>query len=212
MTEKERLNSKYSERALEKKLISDYIEKSIKIKKEILNTKIEIINQIAKEIINAYKLKNKVLWFGNGGSAADAQHLACELVGKFYLERKALASIALTTNTSELTAIANDYDFDQIFARQVEALVNPGDIVIGISTSGNSNNIINGIKEAKRRGAITIAFTGASGGKLEGDKNVDYLLTVPSEDTPHIQESHIMIGHIICYLVEKELFGGQNDY
>lgn len=112
MTEKERFNRKYSERALEKNIISDYIEKSIQIKKEILNTKIEIINQIAKEIINAYKQKNKVLWFGNGGSAADAQHLACELVSKFYLKRKALASIALTTNTSELTAIANDYSFN----------------------------------------------------------------------------------------------------
>ena len=203
---------KYSQRVLEKNLISDYIEKSIRIKKEIVKTKVEIINQIVKEIINAYKRKNKVLWFGNGGSAADAQHLACELVGKFYLERKALASIALTTNTSELTAIANDYSFNRVFARQVEALVNSGDIVIGISTSGNSPNVIKGIEEAKRRGAITIAFTGESGGKLEGDNNVDYLLAVPSEDTPHIQESHIMIGHIICYLVEKELFGGQNDY
>ena len=212
MTEKERFNRKYSQRLLEKNFISGYIKKSIRIKKEIVKTKIEIINQIVKEIIDAYKRKNKVLWFGNGGSAADAQHLACELVGKFYLERKALASIALTTNTSELTAIANDYSFNRVFTRQVEALVNPRDIVVGITTSGNSNNIINGIKEAKRRGAITIAFTGASGGKLEGDENVDYLLTVPSEDTPHIQESHIMIGHIICYLVEKELFGGQNDY
>ena len=212
MTEKEIFNSKYPQRVLKKNFISDYIEKSIRMKKEILKVKVEIINQVAKEVIDAYKRKNKVLWFGNGGSAADAQHLACELVGKFYLERNALASIALTTNTSELTAIANDYDFDQVFARQVEALVNPGDVVIGISTSGNSNNVINGIKEAKRHRAITIAFVGASGGKLEGDKNVDYLLTVPSEDTPHIQESHIMIGHIICYLVEKELFGGQNDY
>ena len=212
MTEKERFNSKYSQRLLEKNLISDYIKESMILKKEILKTKIEIINQIAKEIIYAYKRKNKVLWFGNGGSAADAQHLACELVGKFYLKRKALASIALTTNTSELTAIANDYDFDQVFTRQVEALVNQGDVVIGISTSGNSNNVINGIKEAKHRGAITIAFTGSSGGKLEGNENVDYLLSVPSEDTPHIQESHIMIGHIICYLIEKELFGGQNDY
>jgi D-sedoheptulose 7-phosphate isomerase len=201
---------KYSERALEKKLISDYIEKSIQTKKEILDTKIEIINQITKEIINAYKQKNKVIWFGNGGSAADAQHLACELVSKFYLERNALASIALTTNTSELTAIANDYNFNRVFARQVEALVNPRDIVIGITTSGNSLNVIEGIKEAKLCGAVTIGFTGASGGKLK--ENVDYLLAVPSEDTPHIQESHIMIGHIICYLIEKELFGDQNDY
>lgn len=210
MKEKERFNSIYSQRLLEKNLISDYIKKSIRIKKEILKTKIEIINQIAKEVIDAYKRKNKVLWFGNGGSAADAQHLACELVGKFCLERNALASIALTTNTSELTAIANDYSFNRVFARQVEALVNPRDIVVGITTSGNSLNVIEGIKEAKLRGAVTIGFTGASGGKLK--ENVDYLLAVPSEDTPHIQESHIMIGHIICYLVEKELFGGQNDY
>jgi len=210
MIEKERLKMKYSQRVLEKNLISDYIGKSIRIKKEIVKTKVEIINQIVKEIIDAYKRKNKVLWFGNGGSAADAQHLACELVGKFYLERKALTSIALTTNTSELTAIANDYSFNRVFARQVEALVNPRDIVVGITTSGNSLNVIEGIKEAKLRGAVTIGFTGASGGKLK--ENVDYLLTVPSEDTPHIQESHIMIGHIICYLVEKELFGGQNDY
>jgi len=189
-----------------KNLISDYIEKTIQTKRELLKTRVEVIAQIAKEIIDAYKRGNKVLWFGNGGSAADAQHLAGELVGKFYLKRKALASIALTTNTSELTAIANDYDFNQVFARQVEALANPGDVVVGISTSGNSLNVIKGIEEAKHRGAITIAFTGASGGKLKGNRNVDYLLTVPSRDTPHIQESHIMVGHIICYLVEKELF------
>ena len=184
----------------------DYIEKSIQTKRELLKTRVEVIAQIAKEIIDAYQRGNKVLWFGNGGSAADAQHLACELVGKFYLKRKALASIALTTNTSELTAIANDYDFNQVFARQVEALANPGDVVVGISTSGNSLNVIRGIEEAKRRAVTTIAFTGVSGGKLKGNGNVDYLLTVPSEDTPHIQESHIMVGHIICYLVEKELF------
>jgi D-sedoheptulose 7-phosphate isomerase len=186
-------------------LISDYIERSIRTKKELQKTRVEVIARIAEVIVGAYRQGNKVLWFGNGGSAADAQHLACELVSRFYLERKALASIALTTNTSELTAIANDYDFDQVFARQVEALVNPGDIVIGISTSGNSQNVIEGIKEAKHLGAITVAFTGAAGGKLKG--NVDFLLDVPSSVTPHIQESHIMIGHIICYLVEKELFG-----
>ena len=193
----------------EKNLISDYIERSIQTKSELLKTKVELIDQIAKEIIDALKHGNKVMWFGNGGSAADAQHLACELVSKLYLERKALASIALTTNTSELTAIANDYDFDQVFARQIEALTNPGDIVIGITTSGNSPNVIEGIKEAKRHGAITIGFTGTSGGKLKG--HVDYLLTVPSEETPHIQESHIMIGHIICYIVEKELFEDKNE-
>ncbi|MFZ3059398.1 MAG: D-sedoheptulose 7-phosphate isomerase [Candidatus Methanoperedens sp.] len=190
-------------------IISDYIERSIQTKKALSISQREVIVQIAEEMINAYRRGNKVLWFGNGGSAADAQHLACELVSKFYLERKALASIAFTTNTSELTAIANDYDFNHIFARQVEALVNQGDIVIGISTSGKSQNVIEGIKKAKQLGAITIAFTGASGGKLKG--NVDILLTVPSEVAPHIQESHIMIGHIICYLVEKELFGDKNE-
>lgn len=192
-------------------IISDYIERSIQTKKILLETRVKLIAKIAEEIVKAYRRGNKVLWFGNGGSAADAQHLACELVSKFYLERKALASIALTTNTSELTAIANDYDFDRVFARQVEALVNPGDIVIGISTSGNSPNVIEGIKEAKRCGAITIALTGASGGKLKENEDLDYLLTVPSEDTPQIQESHIMIGHIICYLVERVLFGDEND-
>lgn len=186
-------------------LILDYIERSIQTKKVLQNTKVEIIAQIADLIVDAYRQGKKVVWFGNGGSAADAQHLACELVSRFYLERKALASIALTTNTSELTAIANDYNFDRIFARQVEALVNSGDVVIGITTSGNSQNVIEGIKEAKRLGAITVGFTGATGGKLKG--YVEHILTIPSEETPHIQEAHIMIGHIICYLVEKELFG-----
>lgn len=190
-------------------LVSDYIERSIQTKKELQKTKVEVIVQIAELIVDAYRQGNKVVWFGNGGSAADAQHLSCELVSRFFLERRALASIALTTNTSELTAISNDYDFDQIFARQVEALVNPRDIVIGISTSGNSSNVIEGINEAKRLGAITIAFTGATGGKLK--RNVDFLLDVPSEITPHVQESHIMIGHVICCLVEKELFEDKNE-
>lgn len=192
-----------------KEIISDYIERSTQTKNELLRTSAGVIAQIAKVIIDAYTRGNKVLWFGNGGSAADAQHLACELVSRFNLERKALASIALTTNTSELTAIANDYNFNQIFARQVEALVNPGDVVIGMSTSGSSPNVVEGIKEARRHRAITIAFTGATGGKLKG--NVDFLLAVPSEFTPHVQESHIMIGHIICYLVEKELFGCKDE-
>lgn len=188
-----------------KNIISDYIEQGIQTKKALAISQTEVIIQIADEIIRAYRRGNKVLWFGNGGSAADAQHLACELVSKFNIDRKALASIALTTNTSELTAIANDYDFDRIFARQVEALVNSGDVVVGITTSGNSSNVIEGIKEAKRLGAITVGLTGATGGKLK--EYVDYLLTVPSEETSHIQEAHIMVGHVICFIVEKELFG-----
>lgn len=188
----------------QQKIISDYIVGSIQTKEELLKKRLEVISQISKVIIHAYRQEKKVVWFGNGGSAADAQHLACELVSRFNFDRKALPSIALTTNTSELTAIANDYDFDHVFARQVEALVKKGDVVIGISTSGNSSNVIKGIIEAKRLGAITIGFTGASGGKLKNF--VDYLLNVPSDSTPHIQEAHIMVGHVICLLVEKELF------
>ena len=186
-------------------LISEYIEKSIQTKKDLLQDHIPEIVRVADVILNACRTGNTIFWFGNGGSAADAQHLACELVSRFLIERKALASIALTTNTSELTAIANDYDFNAVFSRQIEALVKPGDVVIGISTSGNSPNVIEGIRTAKRLGAITVAFTGATGGKLCGE--ADYLLSVPSDVTPHIQEAHIMIGHVLCYLVEKELFG-----
>jgi len=189
----------------QEKLITEYIEQSIQTKQRLLETKREIIEQIVGEIVKALQHDNKVLWFGNGGSAADAQHLACELVSKFFLERKALASLALTTNTSELTGIANDYSFDRVFARQVEALARPGDIVIGITTSGNSPNVIEAIKVAKRLGAITVGFTGESGGRLKD--YVDYLLDVPSKVTPHIQESHITIGHLICLLVEKQIFG-----
>jgi D-sedoheptulose 7-phosphate isomerase len=186
-------------------LISEYFEKSIQTKKDLLQNHIPEIIRVADVITNACRNGKTIFWFGNGGSAADAQHLACELVSRFFIERKALASIALTTNTSELTAIANDYDFNTIFSRQIEALVKPGDVVIGISTSGNSSNVIEGIRTAKRLGAITVAFTGATGEKLR--READYLLSVPSEVTPHIQESHIMIGHVLCYLVEKELFG-----
>jgi len=186
-------------------LISEYIETSIQTKKDLLQDHISEIVRVADVILNACRNGNTIFWFGNGGSAADAQHLACELVSRFFLDRKALASIALTTNTSELTAIANDYDFNTVFSRQIEALVKPGDVVIGISTSGNSFNIVAGIKKAKQLGAITVALTGATGGKLR--KDADYLIAVPSDVTPHIQESHIMIGHVLCYLVEKELFG-----
>ena len=153
----------------------------------------------------AYKKNKKVLWFGNGGSAADAQHLACELVSKFCMEREAIPSIALNTNTSILTAVSNDYGYDKVFERQIEAFAEKGDVLIGITTSGESLNVIRALKSGKKMGAVTVAFTGKRADKLKDF--VDYLITVPSDNTPHIQESHIMIGHIICYLVEKELFG-----
>lgn len=183
--------------------ISKYIKESIQTKQYLLENTHDIARTV-DVILNALRNDRTIFWFGNGGSAADAQHLSCELVSRFMMERKALASIALTTNTSELTAIANDYDFVDVFSRQVEALVKPGDVVIGITTSGNSPNVISGIKKAKQLGAVTVAFTGATGGKVRNE--ADILLEVQSDITPHIQEAHIMIGHVICYLVEKEFF------
>jgi len=169
-----------------------------------LQKQTKVLTTIAELLIQTFRKGGKVFLFGNGGSAADAQHIACELSGKFYLDRDPLPAIALTTNTSSLTAIGNDYGYEDVFARQVKGLVRKGDIVIGISTSGNSPNVLRGIKQAKQIGAITIAFTG-QGGKLK--KLTDYALAVPSKDTPRIQEAHITAGHIICYLVEKALAG-----
>lgn len=159
---------------------------------------------IAEQVAQALGKGKKVLLFGNGGSAADAQHIACELEGKFYRDRNSLPAIALTTNTSSLTAIANDYGYETVFARQIRGLVSKGDVVIGISTSGSSPSVLLGIKEAKQCGAVTVAFTG-QGGKLRD--LADYVLSIPSKDTPRIQETHITAGHIICYLVEEALFG-----
>jgi len=158
----------------------------------------------AQLIIETYQKGGKVVLLGNGGSAADAQHIAAELVGRFKKERKPLPAIALTTNTSVLTAIGNDYSFEQVFRRQVEALVQPEDIVIGISTSGNSPNVLFAIEQAKEIGAKTIGLSGKDGGKLAQSANL--CLVVPSNNTPRIQESHITIGHILCDLVEQALF------
>jgi D-sedoheptulose 7-phosphate isomerase len=163
------------------------------------------IAAVAELTAEAYLRGNKLLLFGNGGSAADAQHIAAELVGKYYLHRQALPAEALTVNTSALTAIGNDYAFDQIFARQLEALGNSGDVAIGLSTSGNSPNVLEGFLGAKRKGMLTIGLTGEDGGQLKA--LVDYCICVPSRDTPRIQEAHILIGHILCELVEQALFG-----
>jgi D-sedoheptulose 7-phosphate isomerase len=162
------------------------------------------IEKAAQMIVDCYKKGGKVVLFGNGGSAADAQHIAAELVGKYKLERKALPAIALNINTSIITAIGNDYGFEKVFSRQVEALVNENDVVIALSTSGNSENVIAGVLRAKDRGAKVVALTGSSGGRLK--ESADILLNVPSDDTPRIQEAHITIGHIICGLVENSFF------
>ena len=183
--------------------VKKQIEQSINLKKQ-LQQNAEILVTIAERITQAFMKGNTVFLFGNGGSAADAQHIAGELAGKFYLDRDPLPAIALNTNASSLTAIANDYGFEAVFARQIRGLVKEGDVVIGISTSGRSRNVILGMEEAKRRGAVTIAFTGQEGKVKE---LADYVLSIPSTDTPRIQEAHITAGHIICYLVEEALFG-----
>lgn len=188
-------------------LIRNRIKESIGVKQKVMENCVEIIKEVADEVISAYKKGNKVILLGNGGSAADAQHIASELVGKFCLDRKSLQAIALTVNTSILTAVGNDYSFDKIFVRQLESIGKKGDVVIGITTSGNSKNVIEALKLAKNQGLITVAFTGMKGGKVK--IIAKYCLCVPSNNTPRIQEVHIMIAHIICEIVERKLFGAR---
>lgn len=188
------------------KFIREYIREALDVKTQILNSDelLTKVDSIAEVIVNAYKNGKKVLVAGNGGSAADAQHIVAELVSKFNIDRPALNSIALTTNTSILTAVGNDYSHEYIFARQIEAYGQEGDIYIAISTSGNSKNIVKSIETAKNRGLKIIGFTGMGNGKM--DEICDYLIKIPSDKTPIIQEAHIMIGHVICAMVEKNLF------
>jgi D-sedoheptulose 7-phosphate isomerase len=190
-----------------KEKIKSLISASIDVKKQVLadeNLQQTIATTI-DVITTAFQNGNKVLFCGNGGSAADAQHLAAEFSGRFYKDRKALPSEALHCNTSYLTAVANDYSYDVIYSRLVEGICVEGDVLVGLSTSGNSKNILNAFAAAKEKKVITIGFTGASGGKMKDA--CDYLINVPSNDTPRIQESHILIGHIICELVEAKIFG-----
>ena len=187
--------------------VKSHFEDSIQVKNQILQDKalIELIQKVALITTNAYKNGFKTMLAGNGGSAADAQHIAGEFVSRFYFDRPGIPSIALTTDTSILTAIGNDYGYDRLFARQVQAQGIKGDIFIGISTSGNSTNIIEALKVCKEKEIISIGLTGQSGGKMAD--LCDYCIKVPSNCTPRIQESHIVIGHIICAIVEEEIFG-----
>jgi len=190
-----------------KNYIKDQIKKSFETKQAIYQNE-ELLNKIVevcKLCVELYKGKNKTILAGNGGSAADAQHIAAELVGRYGFDRPSIPSLALTTDTSCLTAIGNDYGYDKIFSRQLEGMGQSGDIFIGISTSGNSKNIINAFEVAKEKGIKTIALVGRDGGKMA--KIADIALVVPSDSTPRIQESHILIGHIICDIIEKEIFG-----
>lgn len=190
-------------------MIENYIKKSIDSKQKILKDEkfVKTIQEISKIIIEAYKNKKKVLLAGNGGSAADAQHIACELVSKFHFDRDALSAFSLTVNSSVLTAIANDYGYEYVFSRQIQANGEVGDVFIAISTSGNSQNILKALDEAKLKKMTTIGLTGENKGLM--DDKCDYILKIPSSITPIIQESHIMIGHILCSLVEKEIFGNE---
>ncbi|MFB1646006.1 D-sedoheptulose 7-phosphate isomerase [Campylobacter molothri] len=187
--------------------IKGHFKDSILTKEQILKDEnlLELIKNVSLEVIKAYKNGNKTLIAGNGGSAADAQHIAGEFVSRFYFDRSGIASIALTTDTSILTAIGNDYGYENIFSRQVEAQGAKGDVFIGISTSGNSKNILKALESCKKKEILSIGLTGESGGAM--DKMCDYCIKVPSSCTPRIQESHIIIGHILCAIVEEELFG-----
>ncbi|EAJ9404855.1 D-sedoheptulose 7-phosphate isomerase [Campylobacter jejuni] len=187
--------------------IKEHFQESILIKEQILKDEdlITLIKNVSLEIIKAYKNGNKTLLAGNGGSAADAQHIAGEFVSRFYFDRPGIASIALTTDTSVLTAIGNDYGYENLFARQVQAQGVKGDVFIGISTSGNSKNILKALEFCKQKEIISIGLSGASGGAM--NELCDYCIKVPSTCTPRIQEAHILIGHIICAIVEEELFG-----
>jgi D-sedoheptulose 7-phosphate isomerase len=186
--------------------IETIIKESILVKNEILeDSKIKnTINKSVDIILEALKRGNKLYFCGNGGSAADAQHLAAEFTGRFYLDRQALPAEALHCNTSYMTAVANDYSYEDVYSRMIEGVSKPGDVLIGLSTSGNSKNIIKALKVAKLKKLHTISFTGLNGGLMKNHS--DYLLDIPSENTPRIQECHILIGHIICQLVEKKFF------
>ena len=186
--------------------IKKIIKASIDTKQSVLQNEglLKTIEASVEVIVNAFRKGNRVYFCGNGGSAADAQHLAAEFSGRFYTDRKALPAEALHCNTSYLTAVANDYSFDEIYSRLIDGIGEKGDILVGLSTSGNSPNILKAFNTAKKKEMITIGLTGKSGGEMR--TLCDHLINIPSTDTPRIQESHIMVGHIICQLVEEKYF------
>lgn len=190
-----------------KEYIKDQIKKSYETKQSLYSNELLLnaISDVAQKCVQLYKNGKKTLLAGNGGSAADAQHIAAELVGRYGFDRPSIPSLALTTDTSNLTAIGNDYGYDYVFSRQLEGMGQEGDLFIGISTSGNSQNIINAFLSAKKKGITTVALVGRDGGEMA--KIADISLIVPSTSTPRIQESHILIGHILCDIIEKEMFG-----
>jgi len=186
--------------------IKKIITASIETKQMVLQSDelIHTIEKVVDTIVKAFKNGNRVYFCGNGGSAADAQHLAAEFSGRFYTDRKALPAEALHCNTSYMTAVANDYSYDVVYSRIIDGIGEEGDVLVGLSTSGNSKNILNAFETARNKKITTIGFTGSTGGRMK--ELSDYLINIPSSDTPRIQESHILIGHIICQLVEENYF------
>lgn len=186
--------------------VTELMAASIVVKQNLLSSPVVVptVARVSEILITALRQGNKIMLFGNGGSAADAQHIAAELVGRFAFDRPPLPALAFSVNSSCVTAIGNDYGFDQVFSRQLEALARPGDVAIGISTSGNSPNVIKAIMKAREMGLQTVGLTGSTGGNLK--KIADYCICVPSDETPRIQECHILVGHILSELVEQEIF------
>lgn len=186
--------------------IKSIIEASVAVKQQILQDEklLQTVERVTDKMVATFKDGHKVLFCGNGGSAADAQHLAAEFSGRFYTDRDPLPSEALHCNTSFLTAVANDYSYDVVYSRMLKGIGKAGDMIVGLSTSGNSKNIIAAFEQAKQMNIVTVGFTGASGGKMK--ELSDFLINIPSDDTPRIQESHITLGHIICQMVEEKLF------
>ena len=189
--------------------IKKIIEASIAVKQQVLENEelLQTVTAATDAIVHALQNGNRIYFCGNGGSAADAQHLAAEFSGRFYTDRKALPAEALHCNTSYLTAVANDYSYDVVYARLIEGIANKGDVLAGLSTSGNSKNIVKAFEVARQNGIITIGFTGATGGAMK--EVSDHLINIASADTPRIQESHILLGHIICQSVEEKYFAAQ---
>jgi D-sedoheptulose 7-phosphate isomerase len=189
-------------------IIVNAFDESIRVKRAFLRDNLETLKQSIESIVSAFETGNKLLLFGNGGSAADAQHIAAEFTNRFLIERPPLPAIALTTDSSALTAIANDYDYAQVFAKQVQALGKPGDVAMVLSTSGNSPNVLQAIDVCKSLAIVTIGLTGGSGGKMVG--KVDFMLRVAEgKNSARIQETHILVGHVICDVVERKLFPGK---
>jgi len=182
------------------------IQESLDVKRALLHDQdfLALVVDVGHRMADAVRKGNRIFYFGNGGSAADAQHLGAELTGRYLRDRPGLPGIALTVNTSAITAIANDCSYEMVFARQLEALSRTGDVAVGITTSGNSANVLSAMKVARQRGLLTIGMTGQSGGKLKDA--VDFCICIPSDQTPRIQESHILTGHILCEIIEEDLF------